>query len=101
MRYTYTPGKSSEQAFRRALNSDLGVYSFNQSGNGIGGFLKKMFQQVVPIGKSLLKSGIEAALPHVQNFATKTIEQGASMATKRLSEPKKGPTKKVDYGALS
>ena len=51
MRQTYTVNRSSEQAFKNALNNDLGVYSFNnQTGFGIGGFLKKMFSHIVPIG---------------------------------------------------
>ena len=47
MRQTYTVNRSSEQAFKNALNSDLGVYSVNnQTGFGIGGFLKKMFGHI-------------------------------------------------------
>lgn len=102
MRYTYTPGSSSQQAFKNAINSDLGILNLNQSGAGIGGFLKRMFNQVVPIGKSILKAGIEAGAPHVQKFAANAIEQGTSAAVKKLSLPKAKPkAKKVNYGTLS
>lgn len=101
MRHTYTPGASSQQAFKNAINSNLGVYNFNQRGNGIGGFLKRMLQQVVPIGKSILKAGIEAGTPHAQKFVADTIERGSKTAIKRISAPIKKPSKKVNYGPLS
>ena len=106
MRQTYTADRSSEQAFKNALNSDLGVYHFNnQTGFGIGGFLKKMFSHVIPIGKSLLKSGIEMAKPELQKLAVKGIDKAASYGVRKLENiaANKNETvaKKARYGTLS
>jgi hypothetical protein len=107
MRQTYTPNRSSEQAFKNALNNDLGVYHFNnQTGFGIGGFLKKMFKQVVPIGKSLLRSGIELAKPELQKLAVKGIEKGANYGVRKLgnaisTDKINKNAKKPKYGTLS
>jgi hypothetical protein len=106
MRQTYTVNGSSEQAFKNVLNSDLGVYSFNnQTGFGIGGFLKKMFSHIVPIGKSLLKSGIEMAKPELQKLAVKGIDKAANYGVRKLENIAANKTnnslKKAKYGALS
>ena len=106
MRQTYTVNRSSEQAFKNALNNDLGVYSFNnQTGFGIGGFLKKMFSHIVPIGKSLLKSGIEMAKPELQKLAVKGIDKAANYGVRKLeniaANKSNNPPKKARYGALS
>lgn len=106
MRQTYTANHLSEQAFKNALNSDLGVYSFNnQTGFGIGGFLKKMFSHAIPIGKSLLRSGIEMAKPELQKLAVKGIDSAANYGVRKLESiaTHKGnkASKKARYGALS
>ena len=106
MRQTYTANRSSEQAFKNALNSDLGVYSFNnQTGFGIGGFLKKMFSHVIPIGKSLLKSGIEMAKPELQKLAVKGIDSAAKYGVRKIeniaANKQNNSSKKARYGTLS
>ena len=88
MRQTYTSNSSTEQVFRKALNSDLGVYHFNnQTGFGIGGFLKRMFKQVIPIGKSLLKTGIEMAKPELKKAAVRGIEKVGNYGIRKLVGP--------------
>lgn len=103
MRQTYIPDSSTEQAFRRALNNNLGVYHFNQTGFGIGGFLKKLFKQAIPIGKSLLKSGIEMAKPELKKLAVKGIDKATDYGVRRLDSigSNKNNAKKQKYGALS
>lgn len=104
MRQTYIPNRASEQAVRNALNSDLGVYHFNQTGFGIGGFLKKMFKQVIPIGKSLLKSGIDLAKPELQKLAVKGIDKAANYGVRKIENIATNSTskpKKAKYGVLS
>jgi len=103
MRQTYTPTRSTERAFRNALNNDLGVYHFNnQVGFGIGGFLKRLFKQAVPIGKSLLKSGIELAKPELQKLAVKGVNKAANYGVRKLeSVSTNKKSKKTRYGALS
>lgn len=104
MRQTYVPNRASEQAVRNALNSDLGVYNFNQTGFGIGGFLKKVFKQVIPIGKSLLKSGIDLAKPELQKLAVKGIDKAANYGVRKIENiatNSSSKPKKPRYGALS
>ena len=105
MRQTYIPNHSTELAFKNALNNDLGVYHFNnQTGFGIGGFLKKMFKQVIPIGKSLLKSGIELAKPELQKLAVKGIDKAANYGVRKIeniSTASSSKPKKQKYGTLS
>lgn len=104
MRQTYVPNRASEQAVRNALNSDLGVYNFNQTGFGIGGFLKKVFKQVIPIGKSLLKSGIDLAKPELQKLAVKGIDKAANYGVRKIENiatNSSSKPKKARYGALS
>ena len=100
------PNRSSEQAFKNILNSDLGVYHYNnQTGFGFGGFLKKMFKQVIPIGKSLLKSGIELAKPELQKLAVRGIDKAANYGVRKLENIATGKVnnnpKKPKYGTLS
>ena len=104
MRQTYIPDRSTEQAFRRALNSDLGVYHFNnQTGFGIGGFLKKIFKQAIPVGKSLLKSGIELAKPELKKLAVKGIDKATDYGVRKLDSVASGSgnPKKPKYGVLA
>ena len=102
MRQTYIPDRSTEQAFKKALNSDLGVYHFNnQTGFGIGGFFKKLFKQAIPIGKSLLKSGIELAKPELEKLAVKGIGKAANFGVRKLTSSSNSSAKKPKYGALS
>ena len=99
MRQTYIPNRSTELAFKNALNNDLGVYHFNnQTGFGIGGFLKKMFKQVIPIGKSLLKS------KKLQKLAVKGIDKAANYGVRKIENiatASSSKPKKQKYGTLS
>ena len=89
MRQAYIPDSSTEQAFKKALNSDLGVYHFNnQTGFGIGGFFKKLFKQAIPIGKSLLKSGLELAKPELEKLAVKGVGKVTDIGVRKLTSSK-------------
>ena len=91
-------------AFRRALNTDLGVYQLNnQTGFGIGGFFKKLFKHAIPIGKSLLKSGIELAKPELKKLAVKGIDKATDYGVRKLENigSNKNSAKKQKYGVLS
>ncbi len=83
MRQQYVPTMATRQHYKAALNSDLGVYRV-QSGAGLGGFLKKMLNYVVPIGKSVLSKGLEMAKPELKKLASKGIEAAGTYATKRV-----------------
>ena len=104
MRQAYIPDSSTEQAFKRALNTDLGVYQLNnQTGFGIGGFFKKLFKHAIPIGKSLLKSGIELAKPELKKLAVKGIDKATDYGVRKLENigSNKNGAKKQKYGVLS
>ena len=83
MRQTYIPSQSTRQLYRSALNNDLGIYRV-QSGAGIGGFFKKMFKYIMPIGKSMLSKGFEMAKPELQKLATKGINYAGQAAIKGI-----------------
>ena len=96
MRQSYYPSTQVKAAFDQALDSDLGVYH-NQSGGGLGGFLKKMLRTVIPIGKTVLKKGLEIAKPGLQTagnelvnaasqYAAKQIETGATKLTNKIGK---------------
>ena len=102
MRQAYIPDSSTEQAFKKALDSDLGVYNFNnQTGFGIGGFFKKLFKQAIPIGKSLLKSGLELAKPELEKLAVKGVGKVTDIGVRKLTSSRNSSAKKPKYGALS
>lgn len=99
MRLLYNPTSQHTAAFDKALDYDLGVYH-NQSGGGIGGFLKKMFRTIVPISKSILKQGFEIAKPGLQTagnelvgaasqYAAKQIASGANKLTDKIGKRKR------------
>ena len=75
MRQVYYPTATSHQLYRAAINNDLGIYN-TQHGGGIGGFLKSLLKRVVPMGKSLLKQGFEAAKPALRDLASQGVEAG-------------------------
>ena len=100
MRVPYVDVSPNPAVYDQALSRDLGVYS-NQSGAGIGGFLKKLFKTVIPIGKTILKQGFEIAKPGLQeagnqlvgaasNYAAKQIETGANKLTKKIGKRRYG-----------
>ena len=83
MRQLYYPTAASHQLYRAAINNDLGVYSV-QSGSGLGGFLKGLLKRVVPMGKSLLKQGFEAAKPMLRDLASQGISEAQKYAEKQI-----------------
>ena len=98
MRVSYTEATPDPAVYRQALASDLGVYS-NQTGAGLGGFLKKIFKSVIPIGKTILKQGFELAKPGLQdagnqlvgaasNYAVNKIESGAKRIIENVGKRK-------------
>eukprot|EP00116_Pleurobrachia_bachei_P017902 sb/3478164/ len=99
MRLLYHPSALHTAAFDKALDNDLGVYH-NQRGGGLGGFLRKIFRTVVPIGKSILKKGFEIAKPGLQTagnelvgaasqYAAKQIATGANKLTDKIGKRKR------------
>ncbi len=75
MRQVYHPTTSTRQLYRAAINNDLGIYH-TQHGGGIGGFLKSLLKRVVPMGRSLLKQGFEAAKPALRDLASQGVQAG-------------------------
>eukprot|EP00116_Pleurobrachia_bachei_P017796 sb/3478058/ len=99
MRQLYYPSPQATADFDRALDADLGVYH-NQRGGGIGGFLKKLFRTVAPIGKTILQKGFEIAKPGLQTagnelvnaagqYAARQIETGANRLTNKIGKRKR------------
>ena len=85
MREVYHPTATTQQLYRAAINNDLGIYHVTH-GSGLGSFLKSIMKRVIPIGKSLLKKGVEAAKPVLQDLASQGIEAGQKYAEKKIKE---------------
>ena len=85
MRQVYHPTAVTQQLYRTALNNDLGIYHVQQ-GSGLGSFLKSLMKRVIPIGKSLLKQGFEAAKPTLQDLAMKGVDAGQKMLVNEITK---------------
>ena len=99
MRQVYHPTAVTHQLYRAAINNDLGIYHV-QSGAGIGGFFKSLLKRIIPVGKSLLKKGFEAAKPALQDLTLKGINEATKYATKK-AEQKLKPNAKRKKDELS
>ena len=85
MRELYQPTQSTQTNFKNALYNDLGVYHI-QRGRGIGGFFKSLFKTLVPIGKTILKTGFEIAKPHLQKAGNELVERGTKAAVQKIDD---------------
>lgn len=85
MRVIYQPSHETHSHFKEALYNDLGVYHI-QRGRGIGGFFKGLFKTLVPIGKSILKTGFEIAKPHLQQAGKELIQKGTKAAVDKVED---------------
>ena len=83
MRQLYYPSPQSTSDFDRSLDDDLGVYH-GQTGGGIGGFLKKLFRTVVPIGRTILKKGFEIAKPGLQTAGNELVNAAGQYAARQI-----------------
>ena len=99
IRQVYHPTAATHQLYRAAINNDLGIYHV-QSGAGIGGFFKSLLKRIIPVGKSLLKKGFEAAKPALHDLALKGIDEGTKYAAKQV-EKKLKPNAKRKKDELS
>ena len=85
MRVPYTITSNSNSGFRSALRRDLGIHNHVQTGAGLGGFLMKMFKQVLPIGKTILREGFKIAKPGLQDVGQQLVGSAANYATQQLA----------------
>ena len=92
MRTVYQPSHETYTGFKDALHNDLGIYHV-QHGAGIGGFFKSLFKTMVPIGKSILKTGFEIAKPHLQQAGKEIVERGTQALVNKV-ESKLAPKAK-------
>ncbi len=97
MREIYHPTAATRQLYRTAINNDLGIHHV-QSGAGIGGFFKSLLKRIIPVGKSLLKKGFEAAKPALHDLALKGIDEGTKYATKKAEQKLKPKAKRKKDG---
>ena len=103
MRVAYSNVSQNPAAYRQALARELGVYS-NQSGGGLGGFLKKIFKTVIPIGKTILKQGFEIVKPGLQEAGNQLVGAATNYATNQIQAGSKKLIDKMGkrkYGQLS
>ena len=98
MRVVYNPTSATSAHFDRALHNDLGIYHI-QRGAGIGGFFKSLFNKIIPIGKTIIKSGFEIAKPHLQEMGNELVSKGVkAVKTKienKINQPKQKAQKPV------
>ena len=86
MRVPYTITSDSNSGFRSALRRDLGIHNHvGQTGAGLGGFWMKMFKQVLPIGKTILREGFKIAKPGLQDVGQQLVGSAANYATQQLA----------------
>ena len=95
MRQQYIPNEHTHQLFKRALNDEYGHIYRIQSGGGIGGFLKKMFNFVVPIGKTVLHKGFELIKPELSKIATKGFDAVGNYAAKQIQKGSEQAQQKI------
>ena len=97
MRVQYNSSDSTAQAYRQAINGDLGVYHV-QMGAGIGSFLGKLLKKIIPIGKSLLHQGYEAIKPELKKVAKQGVEKIVDYGAQKLAPNKRKRNKheKID-----
>ena len=94
MRQIYHPTTDTHEHYRDAINNDLGIYHV-QSGAGIEGFFKSLLKRIIPVGKSLLKKGFEAAKPVLHDVAMTGVEEGAKYATQQVQKRLKPKAKRM------
>ena len=92
MRVIYHPNDESYAYFKSALHDDS---IHIQRGGGIGGFFSRLFKTLIPVGKSLVKTGIKIAKPHLERAGKELAIAAGNEATKRISEAITGPRKRV------
>ena len=83
MRVQFKPSQASAEAYRSALNSDLGVYHL-QTGAGIGSFFGNLLKKIVPIGKKLFHFGYEALKPELEKTAKSVVRYGTNAVSDKL-----------------
>ena len=93
MRQVYHPTTDTHEHYRAAINNDLGIYHV-QSGAGIGGFFKSLLKRIIPVGKSLLKKGFEAAKPALHDMAMSGVEEGTKFLTNQVQKKLKPKAKR-------
>lgn len=96
MRQTYIPSKQSYQMYKTFFQTGSGydtngyIYS-NQTGSGIGGFLRSVLKFAMPIGKKLLFKGYEMIKPELKSIA----KSGVGAVTRVAETQIKKSSKKV------
>lgn len=83
MRTVYQPTHETYAGFKDALHNDLGIFHV-QHGAGIGGFFKSLFKTMVPIGKSILKTGFDIAKPHLQQAGKEMVQRGTQALVNKV-----------------
>ncbi len=96
MRQQYISNQDTYNSYHSALNNDYGYIYNVQSGGGIGGFLKKVFNFIKPIGKSLLHKGLEAAKPELSKLANRGAEEATKYAVKQIGKAHIAVQKKLN-----
>lgn len=94
MRTDYFVSPATVELQRAALHNNLGVYH-PQYGAGIGGFFSGIMKKLIPLGKSLLKHGYEAAKPELQKLAHKGVDYLGKRAAQELDSGLKKAKKKI------
>lgn len=86
MRETYIPNQHTYNQYKTALNNDYGYIYNVQTGSGIGGFLKKMLNFIIPVGRSALHKGFELAKPELSKLANKGAEELGKYTMKQIGK---------------
>lgn len=95
MRQYYIPNERTKQLYKSALNNDYGYIYNVQSGGGIGGFLKKMLNYIIPIGKSILHKGFEMAKPEMGKLVNKGAKELGKFTSRQIEKRRKNLQKRI------
>ena len=95
MRQKYIPTTETYKNYHSALNNDYGYIYNVQTGSGIGGFLKKMLNFIVPVGKSALQKGFELVKPELSKLAHKGAEELGKYTIKQIGNVEQRVQKKL------
>ena len=96
MHQTYIPNQQTYNHFKTALNNDYGYIYNVQTGGGIGGFLKKMLNFIIPVGKSALHKGFELAKPELSKLANKGAEELGKYTIKQIGRANQNIQKRLN-----
>ena len=92
MRNIYIPDKNTYQYYKSHFQSGAGfnpqgyIFSTNQSGSGLGGFLRSVVKFATPLAKKVLYKGWNLAKPELKKIGGAAIAAGERKLTQKTAQ---------------